>query len=166
MQVTEYVAQQTVRMASTLAHFVQTTHQDRLDWQPIGENAAQTRSALDQVSECIHTNRIVAAVLRGETVTTADLQGSAPSASASESQFADGNDAQEQLLASVEELAAAIRGMSDEDLERIYPHPRAPMLGRNIILICYRNMAYHAGQINFIQTLYGDQEFHLPPNWR
>ena len=166
MQVTEYVAQQTVRMAEALAHFVQTTQQDRLDWQPVGEGGAATRSALDQVSECIHTNRVVAAVLRGDAVTAADLQGSSLSGHVLGNEFVDGADAQQQLMASAEELAAAIRGMSDEDLERIYPHPRASMRGQNIILICYRNMAYHAGQINFIQTLYGDQEFHLPPNWR
>ena len=65
-----------------------------------------------------------------------------------------------------EELAAAIRGLTEEDLERTYPHPRGPRLGANLILICYRNMAYHAGQINYIQTLYGDQEFHVPANWR
>jgi uncharacterized damage-inducible protein DinB len=78
----------------------------------------------------------------------------------------DGSDAQQRLMASAEELATAIRGMSEEDLDRIFLHPRAPMRGQNMIMICYRNMAYHAGQINFIQTLYGDQEFHLPPNWR
>jgi hypothetical protein len=166
MQVTEYVAQQTVRMAEALAHFVQTTRQDRLGWQPVGGNGAETRSALDQVSECIHTNRVVTAVLRGDAVTPENLQGSSLSERVSNSEFTDGDDAQQQLKASAEELAAAIRGMSEEDLERIYPHPRAPMRGENMILICYRNMAYHAGQINFIQTLYGDQEFHLPPNWR
>ena len=25
----------------------------------------------------------------------------------------------------------------------------------------YRNMAYHAGQVNYVQMLYGDTEFHI-----
>jgi uncharacterized damage-inducible protein DinB len=164
MTVMEYVAQQTVRMAEALAHFVQTTNQDRLGWQPAAENGSETRSALDQVNECIHTNRLVAAVLRGEEISTANLQGSAPTTRPAEP--ADVNELLKQLLASAEELAAAIRGISEEDMDRIYNHPRAQMRGQNMILICYRNMAYHAGQINFIQTLYGDHEFHVPPNWR
>ena len=40
------------------------------------------------------------------------------------------------------------------------------MAGENVIVMCLRNMAYHAGQTNFIQILYGDTEFHVPPTWR
>jgi len=155
MTITEYVAQQTMRMAEALAYFIETTQAERLDWQPVGEDEAETRSALDQVSECIEVNHAMAALLRGETVRP-------PSGL----ELADGGDAQRRLLASAEDLAAAIRGVSEADLDRTYSHPRGQILGRNMILMGYRNMAYHAGQINFIQTLYGDPEFHVPPNWR
>ena len=63
-------------------------------------------------------------------------------------------------------LAAAIRAMTEADLSRVYAHPRAQISGENLIVMCYRNMAYHVGQINLIQMLYGDAEFHLPPKWR
>ena len=33
-----------------------------------------------------------------------------------------------------------------------------------MIQITTGNMYYHFGQINFIQTLYGDTAFHLPPS--
>jgi hypothetical protein len=69
MTVTEYVAEQTERMAEALAHFIQSTCPDRLDWQPSGENNAETRSALEQVSECIQVNRMMAALLTGTTFT-------------------------------------------------------------------------------------------------
>ena len=39
------------------------------------------------------------------------------------------------------------------------------MKGITLIEMPYRNMAYHCGQLNFIQTIYGDKEFHLPPTW-
>ena len=40
------------------------------------------------------------------------------------------------------------------------------MLGKNVILMPMRNMGYHIGQLNLIQMLYGDAEFHVPANWR
>jgi hypothetical protein len=80
--------------------------------------------------------------------------------------FANGQDAQEQLVSSARELADAMRNMTQEDLHRTYQHPRAQISGENLIVMCYRNMAYHAGQANLIQTLYGDAEFHVPPTWR
>jgi len=56
--------------------------------------------------------------------------------------------------------------MSEADLSRVFEHPRGQMSGENVIIMCLRNMAYHAGQANFIQILYGDTEFHVPPTWR
>jgi hypothetical protein len=159
MTVPEYMARQTERMADSLAHFIATTPEDRLVWHPSVEGAAPTRSILEQVSECVVVNRMIAALVRG---------GAAPQTSpdAPPIRFANGQDAQEQLVASARELAAAIRMMTDADLARVYNHPRAKMSGENVIMMCLRNMAYHAGQANFIQLLYGDTEFHVPPTWR
>ena len=56
--------------------------------------------------------------------------------------------------------------MSAEDLHRKFQHPRGLFVGSNLIMMCLRNMAYHAGQINLIQMLSGDGEFHVPPKWR
>ncbi len=159
MTVMQYVAQQTIRMAEALAHFIQTSHEDRLTWRPGAEGDAPTRSILEQVGECVQVNHLFAALLRGESIST-------PSGPRPDITFVDAADAQRQLLASAEDLSGAIRGLSEADIERIYQHPRGPMRGENMILMGYRNMAYHAGQINFIQTLYGDMEFHVPPNWR
>ena len=113
---------------------------------------------LEQVGECVVVNHAIAGVIRGEPAT--------PVGPGMEVAFADAKDAQEKLLASAQDLASAIRGMTDEDLARTYQHPRGQILGQNLILMCLRNMAYHAGQANLIQMLYGDAEFHVPPNWR
>jgi hypothetical protein len=155
LTVTEYVAKQTERIADALAHFISTTPEDRLVWHISGEGGVKTRSILEQAAECIAINRQFAAMLRGH------MQAPRP-----EVTVANGQDAQEQLVISARELAEAIRGLSPEDLERTYEHPRGPMLGENFIFAALRNMIYHAGQLNFIQTLYGDFEFHVPPTWR
>ncbi len=159
MNVPEYVARQTERMAEALAHFIATTPEDKLVWHPKLEGSAPMRSILEQVGECVSVNRYIAALLRGENVTP-------PSGGWPAIAFANGQDAQEQLVASARALADAIRNLDEEALNRTFAHPRGPMRGENLILSCYRNMAYHAGQANFIQMLYGDAEFHTPPNWR
>lgn len=159
MNVQEYVAHQTERMTDALAHFVATTHADKVQWQPQVEGSAPTRSALEQVAECVVVNRMIAAGLRGEAP-------SAPPSGGPPLVLTSSADAQEQLNASGAELAAAIRAMADADLERMYQHPRGQFVGANLIMMPMRNMAYHAGQINLIQMLAGDPEFHVPPQWR
>jgi uncharacterized damage-inducible protein DinB len=159
MNIQNYVARQTERMAESLAHFIATTPDDKLVWHPHLEGSAPTRSILEQVGECVSVNRFMAALLRGENAAI-------PPGGWPEITFANGQDAQEQLTASARELAAAIGALEDSDLERTFAHPRGPMRGENVIMMCYRNMAYHAGQANLIQILCGDSEFHIPPNWR
>ena len=158
MTVAEYMARQTERMADSMAHFISTTPDDKLAWHPACEGSGRTRSILEQTSECVNVNRMIAALLRGGDVSHL--------ANPPEIHFANGQDAQEQLVASARELATAIHAMTGEDLSRAYNHPRAQIKGENLIIMCYRNMAYHAGQANYIQTLYGDAEFHVPPTWR
>jgi hypothetical protein len=159
MSIPDFVARQTERMADSLAHFIASTPADRLVWHPKGDENAQTRSMLEQIGECVSVNRGFVTLIR-----TGEL--SLPSGGWPDIHFVNGADAQEQLVMSARELAEALRNMTDDDLTRAYNHPRGPILGENLLLMCYRNMAYHAGQINFIQTLYGDTEFHVPPTWR
>ncbi len=156
MTVAEYVANQTERMADSFAFFLAETPAERLTWKPELPGSAPTRSALEQASECVGVNFLVAKLLRGEVVT----------GNYEETDFADGQRAQDLLRSSAAELAAAIRALSEEDLVRVYAHPRARIPGENLIMMPYRNMGYHVGQINLIQMLYGDAEFHLPPKWR
>jgi hypothetical protein len=160
MTIGEWQAKRIERIADALAHFVDTTVPDRLDWRPPAEGAAQTRSALDQISECILVNRYFAALLRGETPAQATAVREEPPRP-----FQSAGEAKAQLLESAREVADAVRALDADALTRTYPHRRGPVSGESLIEMPYRNMAYHAGQINFIQTLYGDTEFHVPPTW-
>lgn len=153
MTLQDYVAEQTERVAIALADFAATTAPDRLSWELSAEGGGQTRTVLDQISECVGVNFRFAALLAGD----ASPDAPPPPQTAAE--------AQERLTASAGALAAVIRGLSDDALETLIQMPRGPLLTRNLMLAPYRNMAYHAGQINFIQMLAGDTEFHAPPTW-
>jgi hypothetical protein len=157
--VPDFVARQTERMAESLAYFLTTMSEEQLRWRPEAQEGATTRSALDQISECVTVNRYMAELIRNGAIQP-------PPGGWPDIAFQDAADAQAQLRESARELAEALRAMTPEDMARDYQHPRAVIRGENLLLMCYRNMAYHAGQINFIQTLYGDTEFHVPPTWR
>jgi hypothetical protein len=158
MTAQEYMAEQTARMGQIIAHYVATTHPDKLNWQPQMEGSAPTRSVLEQVGECVVVNRHFAALLRGE-----DVQ--VPAGGWIGPDFADSQDAQNQVIASATQLAEVIRALDEEALNRAFQLRRGPTTGKNLMIMAYRNMAYHGGQINLIQLLTGDAEWHMPPAW-
>src|SRR5262249_9769413 len=63
MTVQEYVARQTERMGEALAHFIGSTEEDRLNWQPPSEGSQPCRSAYHQIGECVQVNRRFATML-------------------------------------------------------------------------------------------------------
>ena len=153
MTVQEYQADAIVRAAKTLAHFVMACPDEKRDWTPEVAGAAPLRSALDMVSECIAVHGIFIAILRGET----PVSGSPIEAPRT---FGTAEEGCAQLIASAGELAANVRAMTDADLSREYQGRRGPMTGYDLIEPPLRNMNYHSGQVNLLQLLYGDPEFH------
>lgn len=152
MTVQEWQAAGIEQGAVFLAHTLATTRPDRQDWKPTTEPESNTRSPLDMASECIDVNRRMAATLRGET----------PSAPNMERPFSTAEEACEQLVASGRELAGVVRGLDDAALERKIPMPWGEPTCGFLLRVTANNMNYHAGQINLIQRLYGDTEFHIP----
>lgn len=160
MTAQEFQARRIERIAAALAHFVATTPEKRLEWCPKAEESSTTRSIFTQAGECVKVNQYVAALLRGESPELRPAVDGRPPI-----EFRDSEDARNQLIASGQELANAVRGLSDSDLDRTFSHWRGPIRGEVLLEMPYRNMAYHSGQVNMIQMLAGDAEFHLPPTW-
>lgn len=158
MNAQDYMAEQIERMGPILAHFVATTAPEKLAWKPYLEGSAGTRSILEQIAECVGVNHYFAALLRGDAAEMFPGGMTVP-------ELTDGQEAQSQFVASTEVFAAAVRGLDDEALTRIFQTRRGPTTGKNLMMAAYRNMAYHAGQINLIQLLAGDADFHQPPTW-
>jgi hypothetical protein len=152
MTIQEFQARKIERIARTVAHFVATTPPDHLEWCPSTCDSSCTRSGLDQVRECVSLNRNFAALLSCD---DCDLPESR--------EIMDSVTAQEELIASAQDLAEVVRRLPDEALTRCYYTPHASMTGEIMIDLPCRNMAYHGGQINFIQLLLGDKEFHMHP---
>lgn len=154
MTVQEFQADKIEGAAKLLAFWLGVMPEDKQSWVPEIEGAAGLRNARELVAECAAANRFFTALLKGEKPALFrpfEIK----------SEYATGEEAQQDLIESAAACAAVVRGLSDEDLAKEY-RLRWPMPGYQIIDFPYRNMAYHAGQVNQLQLLYGDAEFHLP----
>jgi DinB superfamily len=156
MNAQNYMADQIVRMAESYSQFVESTPTEKLTWKPEAADADGLRTILEQVSECVAVNNAVVELLNGRPYPP--MSDTPVPASATE--------ARAMLTSSAANLAQALQTLSDEDIDKTYPHPRALMHGTTVMMMAYRNMAYHCGQLNLFQMLYGDPEFHAPTNWR
>lgn len=152
MTVQEYQARKTERIAIALSHFVDTTPADKLDWSPATGEESCARSVLNVVSECVACNRMIAGLL------CCDELSQEPGV-----KITDAASARSELTKSAAEVAAVIRELPDEALDRTYQMTSMTMSGEVLMDIPYRNMVYHGGQINYIQLLLGDKEFHVAP---
>ena len=149
------MAEHAERMGLSMAHFIASTNPAMLDQHLETKGDQPTRSILELVAECASANRYFAALLNGGT----HGQPAIPV-------FTNSEDARDEIMASANVLADAIRSAPDDAFEQEFQHwSRGPLKGKILMMGAYRNMAYHSGQINFIQILGGDQEFHVPPTW-
>jgi hypothetical protein len=148
----QFQARQIVKASLFMAKFVESTREDKLRWRPSTEESSCTRSVLEQVGECIFANIRFRHFLQGET---------APAPPADWDSFTSAADAVSQLRDSADRLAVVIAAMDNESLSKNYTTHRGPMPGALAIQFPLRNMTYHIGQINMIQLLYGDKEFHI-----
>ena len=120
MTVQEFQADKIEGTAKLLAFWLGAMPEDKQSWVPEIEGAAGLRNARELVAECAAANRFFTALLRGEKPALFrpfEIK----------SEYASLEEAQQDLIASAAECAAAIRGMSDADLEKEY-RLRWPMM--------------------------------------
>lgn len=125
---------------------------DKQTWKVLDEG----RSALHQVAECAEVNRLGARILREKAFGPVEWEAyQAARASL---------DTPEKALAALREttaeLVAEIESFPNENLDDAvtFPWDDTTSSLAEAMWMPYWNMAYHIGQINFIQTLYGDRE--------
>jgi hypothetical protein len=148
-----WIAQQIEGASKAVGHWVATTPADKLDWKPKAEGqTGEGRTIYDQIHECAQVNRRFGVILTGGT----------PGDWEPEPKYSSPQEAIEDLSSSATELAAIVRGLDDEVLGREFTTKRGTMTGSEIVSIALGNMNYHGGQINLIQLMLGDEEFHYP----
>ncbi|MHB8635411.1 MAG: DinB family protein [Fimbriimonadaceae bacterium] len=148
----QWQARQIEKAAHILSVFVESTPEDKLRWRPMADEKSNTRSVLDQVGECVFANNRFRSIFSGDPL---------PTPPDNFDTFSSGADATAQLKASANALANLIREMDSAALAKEYNTHRGPLPGAFVMQLPLRNMTYHMGQVNMIQLLYGDTEFHI-----
>ncbi len=145
MTIQEYVARATERKAQDLIAAAQAVADDRHDWKPLGYG----RTVLELVAECAVTNEMSIKLLHERVWDDAGR--------AARRKAQAGLDTLEKacraLVENTAALAAAIRAIPDDQLALEIRLPDGTSTVVEDMLHSYWNMAYHEGQINYIQTL-------------
>jgi|SRR5947209_38449 len=144
-------ARRTQKAADDLTAAANATQADRLDWKPLDCG----RTVLDQLAECAMANLKWANILRARTYTRLPAEEAESFAELTTREQVNGK-----LRETTAALVAAILAVSDDQLGAEIETPWGPYDLADCCLHAYWNMVYHEGQINYIQTLYGDFEEH------
>lgn len=155
MRAQDLIAELTQSAADAVIRNFKAMPEDRWNWQP----APGARSALNQLWEIGMVNERFAQFLTGTATEplSFDVLGSLWASECP--------DSAEVLIARVTEatalLCVAIRELPDERLDEfIELNPEAKVPAKMLTYMGLRNMWYHLGQVNYIQSLYGDGETH------
>jgi len=140
-----------------LAKTARAVPEDKLNWRPLDNG----RAILDLLGETAQTATFVAEVARsrGETKMTRERFASWKAERADWTR----ETALEKLETGTRELVAAIDELSDEELDAdvtMTMHESITMPLAAWIMLAYRTFVSRFAQINYIQTLYGDVDFH------
>lgn len=154
VSVTAVAAEMTQEVSRTLIAIAQATPEDRLNWQPLDNG----RSMLNQLIECSLANWKWTTILR----TRAFFSISKDVWEETANELDTLEKVTARLRKTTADLVDAIRSMPVEQLSETVDTPWGPYSLARCCLHAYWNMAYHEGQLNYIQTLYGDFEEHEP----
>ena len=132
--------------------------EDKLTWKPLDNG----RTALELVQECTQSLNWCTGILLGEPMP--DFTPEVLEAFTSErAQWKTLDECEQASVAKFAKLESIVRNYPDADLENTVQLPFAPgkdFSMADMVMVPYWNITYHTGQINYIQTLYGDREMH------
>ena len=146
-------AERTRKGAIDLVQLLQAMPTERLHWKPLSRG----RSAMEQVIECVLVNKKWALTLRLGAYTRVPAE----TVEQLQSRCADNSRLSQLLQETADELAVIILSLPAEQLNGRITAPFGTYSVADCCLLGYWNMVYHEGQINYIQTLYGDQSAHV-----
>jgi len=121
---------------------------EKLDWCPMGKAKTPRHIGL----ECAGAYKWGAAIIRG---------GPAEWPEAKDEDYPTREAMVELLDASLAEFAAALDTVTEEQLNETREVFWGQESVRNLLWINYWHSVYHAGQLNYIQTMLGDTEMHM-----
>lgn len=128
---------------------------DKLDWKPLD----QGRSVKEQLQECANTPLYFMGLVVSDSEKDEETNGQAKEQGSNQTWTID--ECEKQCEANTQTLAGLIATLTDEELKQQVELPWGGHASKaDVVGLQYWNLVYHQGQISYIQTLYGDMEFH------
>lgn len=154
MTAKQFLISETLRATDSLFEAARKVPADKLEWSPLDSG----RTVLDQVQECAQSPTWGMSVVKaGKFEWTPEMM---QKVMEERKQWTTIDQCESVCKQNVDELVSFINSVPDEDLEKTIEIP----FGKNpnwkvadILHLHAWNATYHTGQINFIQTLYGDK---------
>ncbi len=154
LTIQSFAADANAKVIEGLKRTLVATPADKLEWSVLDTG----RSALNQGAECVLISNFVAVLLN--TQSCPEFSDEAYAAGLAEF------DTLEKVLTGLDNASAvvskAILEFPADKLEStiVLPWFPEPQTFAEIMFIAYWNNTYHMGQVNFIQTLFGDKAMH------
>ncbi len=156
MKVQDFIIEETRRATDALFEAARKIPADKLEWSPEG----QGRSVLSQCQECAQSPTWPVGLIRTRKFNWS--QEDYQTMLEERHQWTTIDACEEACRKNLAELEAVVAGLRDEELHETVNVP----FGKNhewriadIANLHAWNCHYHTGQINYIQTLYGDKSF-------
>jgi len=158
MTMQEFIAKGTKDAGDSLFRTVRAMPEDKLNWKP----AETSRSALDQLQECAQAVQMFIAMVKDHKAPdfSPELYEKAKEV---RKQWDTVDKCEKVFWENTNAFIAAIRDVRDEDLgiQITIPFGKGWVATlAEVMNFHVWNLTYHVGQINYIQTLYGDMDMH------
>ncbi len=158
MRFQERTVKETNRVMESLFRTARAVPEEKRDWKPLD----QGRSVLEQLQECAQAPRIFIHAL---THHNTDFGEERMARWREERQgWTTLEECEARCQANTEALVELIRGLSDGELDQTItaggPNGPRELSLADVAMAHHNNMLYHVGQINYVQTLYGDFDPH------
>lgn len=160
MRYQDRLSETTLKTMEILFRTARAVPEDKLTWKPLDRG----RSVLDQLQECAQAPRFYLAILNSKALLNFDEK-ARRQARAERAGWDTLEACERRCQEATRQLCEAICDLTDEDLAMTFTVPGPEGQPRQVTLADFaeahrNNMTYHIGQINYIQTLYGDFESH------
>jgi hypothetical protein len=133
--------------------------EDKLTWSPPGS----ARSAINIVAHCGLANQAFATVLRGEPLEIPEDRASARERIRNAgSEMTDRAEAVRLLESSTAEIVDALKNVKADQIESMPDSPFGPIPFTFWMQLSGLHMSGHARQIDYLQTIWGDLDEHMP----
>ena len=147
-----------LRAQERIAHALATTPDDRLHWSP----SPTARTPIQNLGHAASMTAMLQGMLTGEPFPFAGIAEADAAARASEKQFTSREQVLEVLEQTSREYVAWLDTLTPEQLAAVVTTPFAAVPLATGITWSAFHMHGHAAQIDYIQTIYGDHDWHIP----